>query len=145
MGGVSAEAACTRDSLATQSRIYAEYARGNRAAVLEALAEDVAWHSVGCAEIPWGGSYRGRQGVETFFARLDAAAALTAYEVERVIAQGEWVTVLARVRARFPSTGTEREFASADVLRIRDGRILEFREFYDTAAVLAAMRGPRPE
>jgi uncharacterized protein len=143
MNDFATEAACTRDSLATQSRIYAEYARGNRGAVLEALADDVAWHSVGPAAIPWGGSYHGRQEVEAFFARLDSAAEITAYEVERVIAQGEWVTVLARVRARFPATGVEQEFASADVMRIRDGRILEFREFYDTAAVLAAMQGPQ--
>ena len=144
MGEVSAEAARTRASLATRSRIHAEYARGNRAAVLEALAEDVAWHSVDSARIPWGGSYRGRRRVEDFFARLDSAATITAYAVERVIAQGEWVTVLARVRARFPASGVEREFASAAVLRIRDGRILEFREFYDTAAGLDAMQGPRP-
>jgi ketosteroid isomerase-like protein len=143
MNDFATEAACTRDSLDTQSRIYTEYARGNRAAVLEALAEDVAWHSVDCAAIPWGGSYRGREGVETFFARLDSGAEIIGYEVERVIAQGEWVTVLARVRARFPATGAEAEFASADILRIRDGRILEFREFYDTAAVLAALQGPR--
>ena len=144
MSDFGTEAACTRDSLDTQARIYAEYARGNRAAVLDALAEDVAWHSVGGdTGIPWGGSYHGRQEVEAFFARLDSAAEIIGYAVERVIAQGEWVTVLARVRARFPTTGLEEEFASADILRIRDGRILEFREFYDTAAVLAALRGPR--
>ena len=143
MNDFATEAACTQDSLATQSRIYAEYARGNRGAVLEALAEDVAWHSVGCPEIPWGGSYHGREGVEDFFARLDSAVEITGYAAERVIAQGEWITVLARVRARFPAlaTGLEQDFASADILRIRGGRILEFREFYDTATVLAALRG----
>ena len=144
MSDFATDADRTQESLAVQSRIYAEYGRGNRAPVLEALADDVTWCSVACAGIPWSGTYRGRKGVEDFFARLDAAAEITAYEVARVIAQGEWVTVLARVRARFPATGVEREFASADVLRIRDGRILEFREFYDTAAVLAAMQGPRP-
>ena len=142
MNDFATEAACTRDSLDTQSRLYAEYARGNRGAVLEALAEDVAWHSVECTDIPWGGSYRGREGVESFFARLDSAAQITGYEVEQVIAQGEWVTVLARVRARFAATGQEQEFASADIMRIRGGRILEFREFYDTATVLSMLQGP---
>lgn len=143
MSDAAEEAACTRNTLDTQSRIYGEYGRGNRAAVLDALAEDVAWHSIGSAGIPWAGSYRGRAGVETFFERLDSAAQVIAYEVERVIAQGEWATVLVKVRARFPATGLEQEFASADVIRVRDGRILEFREFYDTAAVLAAMQGQR--
>ena len=143
MSDFGTEAACTRDSLDTQARIYAEYARGNRAAVFEALAEDVAWHSVASDGIPWGGSYRGRDGVESYFSRLDSAARVVGFDVERVIAQGEWITALVRVRVRFPATGTEREFAAANILRVCGGRVAEFREFYDTAGVLEAMRRPR--
>jgi ketosteroid isomerase-like protein len=143
MGDVPDEAACTRDSLDIQSRLYAEYARGNRAAVFEALAEDVAWHSVASDGIPWGGSHRGRDGVESYFSRLDSAARVVGFDVERVIAQDEWITALVRVRVRFPATGTEREFAAANILRVRGGRVAEFREFYDTASVLEAMRRPR--
>ncbi|GAA0586699.1 hypothetical protein GCM10009416_26520 [Craurococcus roseus] len=137
------EAACTRDSLACQSRLYAEYGRGNRAAVFEALAEDVDWRSVGPAQVPWSGSYAGPDGVRSYFERLDSAVQVLRYEVERTVAQGEWVTALVRVRVRFPATGVERDFAAANVMRLRDGRILEFREFFDTAGALEAMQGPQ--
>lgn len=137
------EAACTRDSLACQSRIYAGYVRGNRAAVIEALAEDVDWRSVGPAQVPWSGSYAGPEGVRSCFERLASAVQVIRYEVERTVAQGEWVTAPVRVRARFPATGVEREFAAANVMRLRGGRILEFREFFDTAGALEAMQGPR--
>jgi ketosteroid isomerase-like protein len=136
-------AALTLQTLDHQARLYGEYALGNRAAVLEALAEDVVWTSVAPPEIPWGGTWHGRAGVEEFFARLDSAVVITGYSVEQAIAQGEWITVLARGRARVLANGLEVETAKADVIHLRDGRIQEFREFFDTAAILAALRAPR--
>ena len=93
--------------------------------------------------MPRGGGYGGREDVESRFARLDPAAQFVGYDVERVVARGERVAALARARVRFPAKGTEREFAAADILRIRGGRIAEFREFHDTAGVLEATQRPR--
>ncbi|MFC7475425.1 nuclear transport factor 2 family protein [Dankookia sp. GCM10030260] len=135
-------AALTRRSRARQADLYAQYAGGNRAAVLDALADDVLWTSVAAPGIPWAGTHRGRAGVEAYFAAIDGAARITGYAVERVIADGEWVTVLARARALILTTGAEIEIAKADVIRLCDGRIQEFREHYDTAAVQDALRAP---
>jgi uncharacterized protein len=146
MSGSEAEAAqaFTANTLARLQGLYAEYASGNRAAVLDALADDVLWISVGNAEVPWGGSFHGRAGVEDYFARIDAAVQVTGYAVDQVVAQGEWVVALGRCRIRVLANGTEHNFAKADVTRLRDGRIAEFREFYDTAGTLAALRATRP-
>lgn len=127
---------------ARQADLYAQYAGGNRAAVLEALAPDVTWTSVAAPGIPWAGTHHGRAGVEAYFAAIDHVARITAYVVERVIAEGEWVTVLARARARVLATGAEIEIAKADIIQLRDGRIQSFAEHYDTAAVLDALRAP---
>lgn len=127
-------------NLACVQTVYAEYALGNRAAVFEALAEDVAWTSVAGPELPWGGTYHGRDGVAAYFARLDAAVQITAYVAEHCIAQGEWVVTLARGHGRLLLTGREVVLDKADAMRLRDGRIAEFREYYDTAAVLAGLR-----
>ena len=64
--------------------------------------------------------------------------------IEQVIPEGECVTIMAPGRARFLATGAELELPKVDIMRIRDGRILEFREYYDTATVLAALRPPAP-
>jgi ketosteroid isomerase-like protein len=142
MGDQPAQAT-TLCSLACQARLYEEYGRGNRAAVLDALDETVVWTSCAGPEVPWGGTWHGRAGVEEFFARLDEAVRLTGYVVDRVIADGEWVTVLATGRAQVLATGQDLVLAKTDVMRFRDGRILEFREYYDTAAVLAALQAQR--
>ena len=56
-----------------------------------------------------------------------ASVRITGYAVERVIADGEWVTVLARARAQVLATGAELEIAKVDVLRLCDGRIQVLR------------------
>jgi uncharacterized protein len=136
----AAQTARTREH---QAGLCAEYSRGNRAAVLDALADDVTWTSVAGPSLPWGGTRHGRAGVEEYFARLDAVVRITGYAVERAIADGEWITVLAQARACVLATGVEFEIAKVDVIRLREGRILEFREHYDTAAVLAMLPAPR--
>jgi ketosteroid isomerase-like protein len=116
---------------------YAEYAKGDRQVVFDALAEDVVWRSNGGDGLAWSGERRARAGVEAYFAALDSCARVVGYEVERIIASGEWVVGLSTVHVEAVGTGERRSYAKADVFRMRDGRIAEFREYYDTGAALA--------
>ena len=137
------EATLSRSSLAASEHLYGEYLRGNRAAVFDALTEDVVWTSVCGPELPWGGSWRGRAGVEAYFGKLDETVRVTRFEIERRIVQGEWVVVLAHVSAVVLATGQDTRIYKADVMRIGpDGRVLEFREFYDSGTVLGHLTGP---
>lgn len=138
------QAALTRANQSVLERIYAEYGRGNRAYALDLLAEDVAWHSLAAPGIPWGGTFHGRAGVERYFAEIDRLVQLTAYEVERIIVQGDWAVTLARGTGRFHATGEVVSIPKADMVRLRDGRVAEFREYYDgvpMAAAVARCRG----
>jgi ketosteroid isomerase-like protein len=139
MPDAAAESAESAETLRRAGEIYAEYMRGNRAFALDALADDVTWISVAGADLPWGGTWRGRAGVEAYFASLDRLVAITGYEVERMIAQGDWVVVLARGTGRFHPTGEVITLSKADVLRLQDGRIVEFREYYDSAALMGCI------
>jgi ketosteroid isomerase-like protein len=117
--------------------LYAEYTKGDRQVVFDALAEDVVWRSNGGDGLAWSGERRARAGVEAYFAALDSCARVVGYEVERIIASGEWVVGLSTVHVEAVGTGERRSYAKADVFRMRDGRIAEFREYYDTGAALA--------
>lgn len=125
------DAALTRATRRRAEEIYAEYGRGNRAYALEALHPEIVWISQAGADLPWGGTYRGRAGVEAYYARIDALVQITSYRIERLIAEGEWVMALAHATGRFHATGEEVALSKADALRIVDGRVVEFREYYD--------------
>jgi hypothetical protein len=133
------EADATRASLDLAAEIYARYARGDRDLLMDRLAEDVAWTSLAAPELPWAGTWRGRAGVEDYFAALGGTVTVTAYELERLVAQGEWVIALARGTGRFRPTGEEITIAKADAMRFVDGRLVEFREYHDSAALLGCL------
>lgn len=127
---------------ATRARVldlYAAYQRGDMAAVMAGLAEEVVWQSLGDHGAPWSGRWSGKAGVGAYFAALGAACEVTALEIERVIADGDWASVLATIRVRFRADGTEHAYAKVDILRLAQGRVMEFREFYDTARLLAEL------
>lgn len=60
------------------------------------------------------------------------------FEPREFIAQGDQVVVLGEERMRIKATGRIAENRWVMVFALRDGRIVRFREFDDTAAVAAA-------
>lgn len=123
----------TAHNVARVRDIYGRYAQGDREALFSALAPQVTWTSIGDGLLPWAGTRQGRAGVEGYFADLDAEAELAGYEVEQIIAQGEWIAILAAVTVRYRRNGQEHRYAKADFIRVVGGQVVDFREFYDTA------------
>lgn len=126
----------TETTRAQVTAFYAAYRAGDMPTVMAGMAEDVAWQSVGEAPLPWCGAWRGKDGVSAYFAALAGTLQVVAYDIERILADGDWATVLATARVRYHADGSESDYAKVDVLRLESGRIAEFREFYDTAEAM---------
>jgi ketosteroid isomerase-like protein len=114
---------------------YAAYRAGDMATVMAGMTDDVAWQSICDAPLPWSGAWRGREGVGAYFAALAARFQVIGYDIERIMADGDWATVLATVHVRFHADGSEGAYPKVDVLRLDGDRVAEFREYYDTATV----------
>jgi uncharacterized protein len=121
-------------------RCYEAFERGDINFILDAVAKDVDWEAVvGVGpRIPTGGRRRGRQEVEDFFAKLNETTRFDLMQPRDFVSDGERVLVLGEYRGVVQRTG--RRFAADWVMlfRVREGRIIEFREFTDTAALLDA-------
>jgi ketosteroid isomerase-like protein len=59
------------------------------------------------------------------------------YKVDHLIAQGERVAMLGKCAWKSRQTGAVVETAKADFFHFREGKIVEFWEFYDTAKAIA--------
>jgi ketosteroid isomerase-like protein len=125
----------TEATRAQITALYDAYRAGDMPTVMAGLAEDIDWHSVGEAPLPWCGSWRGHDGVTDYFAALAGICRITAYDIERILADGAWATVLATIRVRYHADGSECGYTKVDVLRLDGGRVAEFREYYDTATI----------
>lgn len=123
-----------------------EGAGGKRAdmqPLLSLYSDDVEWHVPKMEGVPFAGPRRGIAGVRDFFATVTDGLDVLQFEPHEYIAQGDKVVTLGRYSWRVKATG--REFSSdfAHVCTLRDGKIVRFHEYMDTAAEVRAHKKPR--
>jgi ketosteroid isomerase-like protein len=119
-------------------RQYLAAATGDLDALRATLAEDVEWTEM--AGFPLGGTYRGPDSViaNVLTKFGDDWDGFTAHD-DTYIATGEDVVVLARYTATNRKTNKDLNVRVAHHYVVRDGKIVRFEQFADTAGVLAAM------
>jgi ketosteroid isomerase-like protein len=131
-----------QDSVQAVQRLYAAFQQGDFAAFLNTLADDVKWLVPGPKQIlPWAGLRRGREQDAQFFAEFAQTAETQQFEPREFIAQGERVVVLGHRRDRVKATGRIFESDWVQVFSLHEGKIVSFRGYTDTAALVAAFRG----
>ncbi|NEB80441.1 nuclear transport factor 2 family protein [Streptomyces sp. SID14478] len=101
------------------------------------FAPDVVLHQADA--LPYGGTWRGHQGMEEFFLAMSQVWESFDMVEQDFLATGETAVVLTQVRARARSTGRELSFLILQTIRIKDEKIVEVRPFYwDTEAIASA-------
>jgi ketosteroid isomerase-like protein len=104
------------------------------------MADDVNTRSVsdGAPPMEFTRAKSGKAQMAEYFAGLAADWEMIHFTPGEFIAAGDRVVVLSAVAFRFRKTGKVAESPKADVFRFRDGKIVEFVEFFDTARAFAA-------
>jgi uncharacterized protein len=90
-------------------------------------------------KLPWAGNFKGRQEIADFFARLAQTLDFTEVVPGEMIEQGETVVVIGTSSVRTKRTGTTIKENWAHVLKYRQGKIVFFQEYTDTAAFVLGM------
>jgi ketosteroid isomerase-like protein len=116
---------------------YAAFQRGDIQSILDSLTEDVQW--IAPPIEPVAGTYRGRAEVANFFQKVNEISDFVSFDPREYVAQGDRVIALGSYRASVRSTGKEYQCDWAMAFTVRDGRVAEFQEFTDTAAIAAAL------
>jgi len=113
--------------------------RGDVDGLLGLVDPDVHWH---VPRVDGSGELRGREAVRTgIFARIPQfLEAPPRMEIEDLVVEGECAVVRARGSAR-TRAGAEHHNRYALFYRVRDGRIVEVEEFFDTAKAAAVLAG----
>ena len=105
------------------------------------FAEDVALHQA--EALPYGGCWRGHEGMERFFLAMSEAWESFEMVEQEFLRTESPAVVLTQVRARARATGRELRFPILQTISVEGGRITEVRPFYwDTAAIADACTMP---
>jgi ketosteroid isomerase-like protein len=107
---------------------------------LELIADEVEWRSLadGAPGMDFAGCCNCKDEVLSYFEKLGADWEMLHYTVGEFIAQGDRVVMVGTCGWRHRGTGKGIESPKVDVIRMKDGKIVGFHEFYDTAKAIAA-------
>ncbi len=92
------------------------------------LDPDVVLHQ--SPDLPWGGEFHGHAGYEDWARKMSRAFDRLAVEDACFFTNGDTVVITCRLVTRSRMSGETLDLPMAQLVRVRDGRIVEFRPFY---------------
>lgn len=119
---------------------YNKFTTGDIPGLLSLCAEDVHWQTPEIENAPFGGTRNGHSEVGEFFALLDGCEETTLFDITEFIAQGDRVVALGKYGATVKETGRSYAVDMVHVFTVKDGKILNFAEFFDNALVSRAFQ-----
>ena|SRR5580765_3083953 len=116
--------------------LYSAFAKRNLGAAVMLMSKDV--EIVQSPELPWGGNFRGHDGVRQFFAKL-LEHVDSQVEIERLIDSGEHVVAIGRTVGKTREKNLEFDVPVVHVWTLDQGQIVRFQPYIDNATMLAAL------
>ena len=112
--------------------VYGAFARGDVPAVLGAFSEDIEWFEA--EGMPYGGLHRGPDAVaQKVFGPITEDVDGFALATGEFIASGSTVAAVVRYTGTGKATGKALDVPAVHVWDVRDGKLVRFRQFIDTA------------
>jgi hypothetical protein len=130
------------DLINTVKGFYAAFSRGDIAAIVASVADDVSWEFEGPSELLAAGVRRSPQEVAEFFLALADQASDHNLEMTEFLSAHDAVAAFGRYQGTVKSTGIRIDTPLAHYYKFRDDKILRFVQLSNTAATLDAIRGP---
>lgn len=114
--------------------LYEAFDRGDIAAIIGALAENVSWNSP--TVLPHGGIAHGHEEVEGFFKRLADKWEDFRVEVREFVSSGDRVCAIGRAQGKLE--GLPAAYGFVHCLTVVDGTVIRFHEYVDPERALYA-------
>ena len=134
-----------QENIKTVQQVYENFKGENfRSADMQSLlglySDDVEWQVPEMENVRLAGKRSGLKGVREFFSAVADDLEALQFETQEFIAQGDKVVALGRYSWRVKATGKEFSSDWAHVYTVREGKIVRFQEYMDTAAEIKAHR-----
>ena len=98
------------------------------AAMAATLDPEVVLHQ--SPDLPWGGEFHGHEGYEDWARQMSWAFDRLEVKDTRFFTDGDTVVVTCQLVTRSRATGETLDLPMCQTVRVRGGRIVEFRPFY---------------
>ena len=118
---------------------YAAFGRGDVAAIQDMNSEDTVWSVVGSSDYPLHRSFHGKSGIMEFLVAVAELEDFTELAPRSFHDAGDYVFVVGHAVYTLKTSNTAVDTDFVHVWGIKDGKVISFREFADTAQVVAGL------
>lgn len=112
---------------------YAGVHEGDFDKLFGVMADDCTIEFYGPSVIPFAGIFRGREACKIFFGHVGNDVEIQEFRQDEFICERDKVAVTGHLRMVLKATGRLYAADYAHILTIRDGMVVRFRDFQDTA------------
>ena len=128
-------------NIKTIAEIYEAFGRGDVAAILDSLTDDVDWAAEAASHAaPWYGVRHGKDAVALFFTEFGSTMEIEEFTPHTFAGNETDVLTVVRCRTKSRRTGKSVAMDLHHLFRFRDGKIAYYRGTEDTAQVEDALR-----
>jgi uncharacterized protein len=132
----------TNANISVVQSLYAAFGRGEIAAIVNAMTPDAPWTVTGRrSDYPLLGTRAGQAGVQEFFATLNKTQEAKEFTQREFYAVDDKVFVLGHYTWTIRKNGRTADSDFIHIFTVRNGKVVAFLEFTDTAAFAEAYRG----
>ncbi len=121
-------------------RGYDAFGHGDIETLLSLFDEQIEWVTPGPPELKTSGRRTGRQAVGEFFGTVNEIFEIQRFEPKEFIAQGDRVIVFGDESAAVRATGKVLDNVWVHSFTLRDGKVVAFQEYFDSAAIVAELQ-----
>ncbi len=119
-------------------QFFADFAAGNAETFFDSLHPDVVWEVSSPPNHPALGVHRGKSAFRKIFEEILPLVEFEDLQVVEVLGAGDRTAAIYKERVRVVATGKTLEQEIVMGNRWKDGKIIEYREYIDSAALGAA-------
>jgi ketosteroid isomerase-like protein len=123
---------------------YQKFQNQDIKGVLEMCADDIEWEGARSEDIPFSGTFHGKQETAQYFSLMDQVQEIEQFEPQEFIAEGDKVVVLGQSKWKVKATGETYDNPWVHIFTVQNGKLTRFQQYNDSAAALEAFR-PYPE
>jgi hypothetical protein len=128
-------------NLEVTRKAFESFQRGDIPGLIRDLIDDsCTWISPGPQDkLPWAGSFKGKQEIASFFARVGENLEFSELAPREMIEQGNTVVVFGTTTGRVRITGKIARYEWAIAFKYSQEKVVFVQEYMDTAAYVLAM------
>jgi uncharacterized protein len=129
------------DLISKVKGFYAAFGRGDIAAILASVADDVSWEFEAPPEILSSGIRHSPKEVAEYFSAIAGQAVDHNLEMTEFFSTDDAVAVFGRYQGTIKSSGIRVDTPLAHYFKFRDGKVVRHVQLSNTGATLEAIRG----